>query len=343
MPSQPDATEVYQLLILRRDAREILLSPRDAGWALPRVQIARYQRMAEQLTETIAKSFGLQVCCLFVSSAEASNETNPSTTLATAVLECVKQSEKAPGGTCWVPTPVATHCIGAQDGAEIQGILGELAAYVAGEKPGPFAKPGWFRELFRWAYEQTAPLGLRFTGNFRQLNASPTFSLIRMETDRGALWFKATGEPNAHELPVTLLLTDFFPEHLPRILSVHTPWNGWLSAEVEGKPLDELTDCPAWERAAESLAELQIKSIGKSADLFAAGCKDLRLCQAEGLIEPFLGRISEFMRFQEKHPLRHLAAQNFVRLAKDCVNPSRCSAACSCRIHWGTSTAIPEI
>jgi len=53
-------------------------------------------------------------------------------------------------------------------------IIEELESYTRGEKLGPFARPGWLRELFTWTQKQVAPLGLRVTGGFRQLNASPT-------------------------------------------------------------------------------------------------------------------------------------------------------------------------
>lgn len=156
------------------------------------------------------------------------------------------------------------------------------------------------RELFQWVQEQVSPLGLRVTGEFRQLNASPTFSLIRLMTDDGALWFKATGEPNAHELPVSLSLARLFPRHVPRVLGVHPAWNGWLSSEASGTVLDEISDCSAWERAAEQLAKLQIASIGKAEELLEAKCKDLRIQKLVERIDPFLARMAELMAAQEK-------------------------------------------
>jgi len=115
------------------------------------------------------------------------------------------------------------------------------------------------------------------------------------------LWFKAAGEPNAYELPVTLLLSRLFPDYLPRIFGAHPSWNGWLSAEVPGMPLDETDDCFTWERAAKGLAELQIASIGQCTDLVDAQCKDMRLLEVEKDIAPFLSRMGEFMCVQEKN------------------------------------------
>jgi hypothetical protein len=313
MTSHPDATDAYSAIIIRRDATEILLLPRDAGWILPRVEIQKHQRVAKQLTKEIQKAWGLETCLLLMPSSSASG---PSAKAASAVLECTQQNKKAPAGTYWMPVSVATDCSGAEDAASIRDALAELASYTSGEKPGPFAKPGWLRELFRWAYEQTAPLGVRLTGNFRQYNASPTFSLVRLETDGAALWFKATGEPNAHELPITLFLADLFPNHLPRILGVHASWNGWLSTEAEGTPLDELTDRSSWERAAEGLAELQIASIGRAAELVDGKCKDLRLPLAARHIDPFVTRMGAFMRIQEKQSPAPLVGTELLSLGE---------------------------
>ena len=313
MPSHPDSTEAYRTIIIRRDATEILLLPKGGGWRLPRVGILKQQRVAEQLTKEIQNVWKLETCSLFVSSSDSSGRTGEA---ACAVLECVKQNQAPPAGTCWIPAKVAADDSGTEDAAAIRDALAELSSYASGEKPGPFARPGWLKELFRWAYEQTAPLGVRLTGNFRQFNASPSFSLMRLETDGAALWFKATGEPNAHELPITLLLTDLFPNDLPRILGVHTSWNGWLSAEAKGTPLDELTDCSSWERAAEGLAELQIASIGKAAELVDGRCKDLRLPLAARHIDRFVTRMGAFMRVQEKQSPAPLAGAELLSLGE---------------------------
>src|SRR6266404_6680132 len=233
-----------------------------------------------------------------------------------AVMESVRHNDEAPAGTCWMPSSAAADCSDAGEAAAIRESLEELDSYVRGQRPGPFAKPGWLRELFSWAQEQVAPLGLRVTGGFRQWNASPSFSLVRMETNDGALWFKATGEPNSHEMPVSLLLARLFPNHLPRILGIHRLWNGWLSAEVSGAALDEISDCFTWERVAQGLAELQIASIGKSRELLEGKCKDFRVAEIVKSIDPFLSRMAEFMAAQEKTSPAPLANSELASLGE---------------------------
>jgi hypothetical protein len=266
MQSLSDSGDSYWLIVTRRNASEILLSEHGSGWALPCVSIRPRQRVAEQLVSQVSGEWRLETYCLFVANSPHSGRNEEAKY---AVMETVRQNDKAPDGTCWMSPSALAECGDARDLVLIKEALEELESYVRGEKAGPFARPGWLRELFRWTEEQVAPLGLRVTGGFRQWNASPTFSLVRMETNDGALWFKATGEPNAHELSVSLLLARLFPNHVLRILGIHRPWNGWLSAEASGTALDEISDCSTWERVAAELAELQIASIGKGSDLLA--------------------------------------------------------------------------
>jgi len=231
-------------------------------------------------------------------------------------MESVRQNDKAPAGTCWMRPSAAADSSDEKEGAAIRESLEELDSYLRGERPGPFARPGWLKELFQWVEDQISPLGLRLTSGFRQWNASPTFSLVRLETNEGALWFKATGEPNSHELPVSLLLARLFPGHVPRILGVHPFWNGWLTAEASGTALDEISDCSTWERVAGELAELQIASIGRSSELLEGKCKDLRLPEILKFIDPFLTRMAELMAAQEKRSPAPLANSEIASLAE---------------------------
>jgi hypothetical protein len=219
-------------------------------------------------------------------------------------MESIAENGSAPVHTSWVPaSSVARDSALPTDELDgLQSSLEEMGCYAAEPRKRPFAKPGWIKELFRWAQNQIEPFGFNLTGGFEQLNASPSFSLMRIETTGPALWFKATGQPNLHELAATCTLTRLFPSYLPELLSVRPPWNGWLSRECQGQTLDALTDLSAWARTAETLAHLEIASIGKRRELLACGCRDLTLTALAGRIDPFLTRMSECMALQKSEP-----------------------------------------
>jgi len=294
--------ETYRLMITRRRATELLLAANGSVWSLPRVKVRTGQRLAEQLTEAVRKTFGTEAYSLFVPGLVSAPENALGTKF--ALLESVKQNDAAPPGTCWVPSTTTSGeaPLPAEEGAAVRASLQEVKRYLAEPLSGPFARPGWLKELFEWVQQQLEPLGVRVTGNFQQLNASPTFSLIRIETNGPAVWFKATGEPNTHELPVTVTLARLFPCYVPVLLGVHSSWNGWLSREAPGSTLDNFAELSAWTRAANTLAKLQIASIGKTAELLESGCKDHALLRLIEQIDPFLARMGALMATQKKQP-----------------------------------------
>lgn len=297
MESPHEGAHSYRLVITRRQTSEILLLHSGTGWALPRVAVLPRQRLVGQLVAETRKGWGLNTYCLFFPRRLGDDHNREGKC---AVLESERHNDKAPAGTQWVPRATASGGLNLNEARMVRESLEELDGYVQDGRAGPFARPGWLRELFCWTREQVTPLGICLTGRFQQLSASPTFSLIRLEAEGGALWFKATGEPNAHELSLTLAISRLFPRHVPRILGVHPRWNGWLTEEVAGGALDEAREFGAWERTATELAELQIASIGKTTELLEGQAKDLRIPQLAEKIDPFLARMSELMALQEK-------------------------------------------
>ena len=164
----------------------------------------------------------------------------------------------------------------------------------------PFAQLGWIRELLDWVQTLLDPLAMRVTGSIRQLNASPTFSLVRVETTGNALWFKATGEPNLNELPISVSLAHLFPRYVPNVLATHPTWNAWISKEVSGSVLSDHKEPGLWMQSVERFAELQLSSIGKCTELLENQCKDLRLGKIAELVDPFLSQMACLMEAQQK-------------------------------------------
>ncbi|MGB9309399.1 MAG: phosphotransferase, partial [Candidatus Acidiferrales bacterium] len=308
---QDTAQDAYRLIVTRRDGSEVLLSSRDSAWSLPSVEISRGQRIAAQLCAKLYAQCGFRAYCLLVPTLTPGN-------LHCAVMEVPDPGETASAGTCWIPLDAAicAEMESAEDRTVTQRSLEELGFYRREPNHGPFARLGWLPELFAWSEQQLSPLGVHLTGSFTQLNASPTFSLMRLETNDTAVWFKATGEPNLHEFPVTLALARLFPEYVPRVLGVHTSCNGWLSEEAPGMLLEDCEELAFWERVARKLAELQLASVGKCAELLESSCKDLRLPELIKHVDPFLARMAEFMVAQVKRSPQALDTTSLTLLSE---------------------------
>ncbi len=299
-----------RILLFRNDATELLIQKTPGAFHLPAMAIPRCTRVAEELTAAIKMSWDLETYCLF---------TLPADRTGYALLETRQPDAGHPTGMSWMPldSPVSQAFEDPTDLAAVCTSRKALDQYRRGELPGVFGRPGSLRMVMEWTLTQAAAAGLRLTGRFRQLNASPTFSLIRFETDGPALWFKAVGKPNVHEHRVTLKLASAFPEFLPRILASRPEWNAWLSPESQGSPLDTDSTGAAWESAAENLALLQISTFGRRFELIEAGCKDLRPCMLRDLVRPFFDFMTQLMERQTKLSPAPLSRHDLLALARE--------------------------
>jgi thiamine kinase-like enzyme len=165
-----------------------------------------------------------------------------------------------------------------------------------------------------WIAQEIEPQKIRLTGNFRQLNASSSFSLMRFETTGSAVWSKAVGKPNTHEFNIVSVLAALFPEYLPPIVAVRPEWNAWLTTEAEGTSPDADSNFSVWRTIAARLAELQIASLHKTPRLMAAGCRDVRVSSLLNCADDFFAIMAELMKQQTKTPPSILTSTQLFRL-----------------------------
>jgi Phosphotransferase enzyme family len=287
--------DVFRVLLYQNNATELLLGRSEGGYRLPEIAIPVHTRTAEEITAAIRKTWNLETYCLFSLPHDSSSEA-----LRYQVVEACRLDAIGATRMRWLPVRSLSFDSFAcpSDFSAIQESLKSFDQYHRNELPGVFGKPGWLQTVTDWVAAQGYEAGLRLSGKFRQLNASPSFSLIRFETDGPALWFKAVGEPNLREYPITLTLSKCFPALLPSILAARADWNGWLAIEAPGAHPDEHSGIPVWTIVAATLADLQLASLGHSLHLLDSGCRDRRAFQIEEQIEPFLDFVAGLMAHQ---------------------------------------------
>jgi hypothetical protein len=311
--AEKNECETYRVIVLGQSGTEVLLAPNRDRFALPAVNIPRWQRVAENLTAAVVNDWGEEVVCLFEPDASASVN---GTGIRYQAAEHCSASGKPKMPTQWVPFSALAHdsLIGASDYLAIQQSIALCSAEGKESRSGPFARLGWFKELREWVETVIEPLGFHLNGNVRQLNASPTFSLVRFETNGPALWFKAVGEPNQKELSITCTLAQLFPNYLPGVLATRPEWNGWLTREAPGELLCEVQEDAVWHRAATALARLQIESLDHSALILGAGARDLGAATLSKLIHPFTETMAQLMDHQTKVPPAALGREELLLL-----------------------------
>jgi hypothetical protein len=327
-----DDRDTYLLIITRRNGSELLCLPDGPYHALPSVDIPLWERVAEPIRNILKTHLNLDAYSLFTCPREP--PTGETSCTLFQVMECVHPDGPLPPTASWAPFHSLTIASfrDAEHSRKICNALRSLSDHDESRMEGRFAKPGWLREMCTWIAQQIEPMKIRLTGNFRQLNASSSFSLMRFETTGPAVWSKAVGKPNTHEFNIVSILAALFPEYLPPIVAVRPEWNAWLTTEAEGTSPDADSNFSVWRTIAARLPELQIASLHETPRLMAAGCRDVRVPSLLNCADEFFAIMAELMKQQTKTPPSILTSTQLFRL-KEQIKESLCLLA---------ATGIPD-
>jgi hypothetical protein len=297
--AEQNERETYRVIVLSRDGAKVLLVHNGERRMLPSVEIPRWQRVAQNLTVAVENDWGEEVICLFDPASDSPTD-GAVTRYQAAEHLCTRSNPKMP--TYWAPVSMLSldSLADGRDYAAIKQVTAICGGKMGAASAGPFSRLGWFIEMRNWIESVVEPIGVHVNREFRQLNASASFSLVRFQTDGPALWFKAVGEPNLKEFAITCALVQLFPDYLPPILATRPDWNGWLSTEVQGKLLSDIQEQAHWERTAAALAKLQIQSVDRGAQILGSGARDLGSAALSKLIQPFMSVVAQLMERQTK-------------------------------------------
>jgi Phosphotransferase enzyme family len=296
VPSQPQIeTDLQRVILFASNGAEVLVRHDGGRLDLPAVPVPRHQRVAENLTAFMRREWSQDAVSLFAlipSSAECERRYQ--------VAESTAARRSSITGFRWVSVSSLDERQFEEpdDCGAIARSLTQCEEYAAGRNRGPFGQLGWFAELSEWVGDRIRPAGFVLSGRFTQLNASPTFSLIRFETNGPAMWFKAVGEPNLREYAISRMLSSRFPAYVCRLIATHEEWNAWLTIEAEGSHPAESSNLDTWLTIVQSLAELQIASVGQTLHLLDSYCRDARLSSLLDVTPAFFDLMNDLMTQQ---------------------------------------------
>ena len=302
MPQNPPIPPETRRVILCRPSRsEFFLVATPNGFSVPEVRIPGRQRISANLNAAIKGRWNVDV--VTIGEVATAGPSNPALSKYEIVEVLEADGLSLPGLVAKSHAELDnTSFLEAEDHSAL-----ETVTINAGQLPlrgpaGPFARFGWFADLQSWVRQELERFDLSLTGRFEQFNAGASFSLIRFETNREAVWFKAVGEPNVREFAITLELAAALPRYVPTLLAAHQRWHAWLSVEAPGELLSERGCLKNWQAAATALAELQIASIPHVTRILAAGACDMRIPALRAQSDRLFGILHRLMGQQAKTP-----------------------------------------
>ena len=308
--------EVWRIILLRKHASEFLALKNENGYALPRIDILKGNRVAWALTDQLKKVWELDAFALHPLSPHISFPCGA--THRVHAVEAVQHDAAAPAGAEWIPISVPEQfCFAESDDlAAVRALQEDFARTTATGDFEYVGCPGSLPLIRSWVEQEVQPFGLKLGTQFRQLGAGKRFSLIRFETDGGGVWFKAVGKPNLPEFPISRELARVLAGFVPRILALRENWNAWLTLDVEGCHPDENSSLDTWIDVAATLADLQIASIGKTFLFIDAGCRDIRVPALADAVTPYLQVAAALMEEQKKNCPPRMNAEEIQTLEK---------------------------
>jgi Phosphotransferase enzyme family len=149
----------------------------------------------------------------------------------------------------------------------------------------------WLEQASRWLRTTLGRRGIAVTGEIEQVRVRPWATALRLPTESGDVWFKASIPVLAQEAAVIQVLARHRADSTPEILAAD-PERGWMLLRDAGPPLEGLLGSAAyadrWQEALARYAELQIDLAEHVDELLEAGAVDRRLRTLPSLYEAVL-------------------------------------------------------
>lgn len=171
-----------------------------------------------------------------------------------------------------------------------------IEAYLIEQETGnipklrpPWAQLGWYNEASHWIEQELARLGYQPISPIECLKNWSISCILKIQTNFGTLYLKqaSTLPLFCNEPVVTAELANLFPNHLPKVISIHREHH-WLLLHDFGEPIGNNISLKIKQKIYRLLAQIQIQSIKDRDHLLAVGCLDRRLTCLHDQIDPLM-------------------------------------------------------
>jgi hypothetical protein len=163
--------------------------------------------------------------------------------------------------------------------------------------------PAWQKQAHAWIHAEARRNSIQLTGEIEQPHAYAWSTVMRVPSDAGMLFFKATAPETVYESALTQKLAGWYPDCMPDLIAVDTS-QGWMLMRDGGEQLRAsirpTQDIKPWEPVIARYADLQIGLADHVPEILALGIPDHRLAVLPNLYSQLLADEPSLMLGQEK-------------------------------------------
>ncbi len=151
--------------------------------------------------------------------------------------------------------------------------------------------PEWTKQAHAWIRSETERNSIQIVGEIEQNHAYAWSTVMRVPTDKGTLFFKATAGETVFEVPLTEMLAGRFPDCMPELVATDAE-RGWMLMRDGGEQLRKSVratkNAMLWEPIIGEYAKLQVSLAEHMDVLLSLGVPDYRLAVLPLLYEQLL-------------------------------------------------------
>jgi hypothetical protein len=174
---------------------------------------------------------------------------------------------------------------------------------MSNQSPLLWQDSAWQKQAHDWIRAATARQSIRIGGEIEQPHMYPWSTVLRVPTDEGTLFFKATAAETVYESALTERLAGWYPDCMPELVAVDTA-RGWMLMRDGGEQLRAsirpAKDMTPWNPVITRYAEVQVGLAGHVIEMLALGLPDHRLGALPALYTQLLRDEESLLIDQEK-------------------------------------------
>lgn len=163
--------------------------------------------------------------------------------------------------------------------------------------------PEWQKQAHEWIRAQTKRNAIQLTGKIEQPHAYAWSTVMRVASNAGTLFFKATAGETIYEIALTEKLARWFPDCMPDLVASDSA-RGWMLMRDGGEQLRAsirpTKNVRPWEPVITKYAEVQIGLAEHVDEILALGIPDHRLAALPALYKQLLTDEESLMIDKEK-------------------------------------------